>query len=74
MELDRLEKLAESVEILKERHLSLKAERDGFFKESEALGEAEEKIRALEAERELLRNKVDVLIESIDRLMIGEQS
>lgn len=71
MELDRLEKLAESVEILKERHLSLKAERD---KESEALGEAEEKIRALEAERELLRSKIDTLIESIDGLTAGEQS
>ena len=74
MELDRLEKLAESVEILKERHLSLKAERDKFFKESEALGEAEEKIRTLEAERELLRNRVDTLIESIDGLTAGEQS
>jgi hypothetical protein len=74
MELDRLEKLAESVEILKERHLSLKVERDKFFKESEALGEAEEKIRALEAERELLRSKIDTLIGSIDGLTAGEQS
>jgi len=74
MELDRLEKLVESVAILKERHLSLKAERGRFFKESEALGEAEEKIRELEAERELLRSKVDALIESIDELAAGEQS
>ncbi|MBE9535796.1 MAG: hypothetical protein IMF07_01335 [Proteobacteria bacterium] len=74
MESDRLEKLAESVEILKERHLSLKAERDVFLKQAEVLAQAEEKIRVLKAERKLLRKKVDGLIKSIDSLANGDRS
>lgn len=74
MGLDRLEKLTKSVETLKGRYRSLKAERDMYSKDAEALGMAEEKIKLLEAEREVTRDKLDAIIESIDALTTGGRS
>ena len=74
MGLDRLEKLTKSVEALKDRYLSLKAERDMYSEDAEALGMAEEKVKLLEAEREVMRDKLDALIESIDALTTGGRS
>lgn len=74
MEINRLEKLEESIGILKEKYLSLIAERDGYLKETGALAEAEGRVVALEAEREDLRAKVDSLIVLIDGLTAGDRS